>query len=88
MKVVLADVEAAPLAAAEAELGAGGASVLAVLTDVTSGAAVAALAERAVTHFGAVHVVCNNAGVAAPPARCGRSPRPTGRGRWGSTSGA
>jgi NAD(P)-dependent dehydrogenase (short-subunit alcohol dehydrogenase family) len=63
MKVVLADVEAAPLAAAEAELLASGASVLAVVTDVTSGAAVAALAERAVTRFGAVHVVCNNAGV-------------------------
>jgi NAD(P)-dependent dehydrogenase (short-subunit alcohol dehydrogenase family) len=63
MKVVLADVEEAPLAAFEAELRAGGASVLAVRTDVQDGAAVAALAERTVEHFGAVHVVCNNAGV-------------------------
>jgi NAD(P)-dependent dehydrogenase (short-subunit alcohol dehydrogenase family) len=63
MKVVLADVEEAPLAAVAAELEAAGRAVLAVPTDVTSGAAVTALAARAVERFGAVHVVCNNAGV-------------------------
>jgi NAD(P)-dependent dehydrogenase (short-subunit alcohol dehydrogenase family) len=63
MKVVLADVEEAPLAAFEAELRSGGASVLAVRTDVQDGAAVEALAARAVEHFGGAHVVCNNAGV-------------------------
>jgi NAD(P)-dependent dehydrogenase (short-subunit alcohol dehydrogenase family) len=63
MKVVLADVEEAPLAAVEAELREGGASVLAVRTDVQQGAAVEALAARTVEHFGAAHVVCNNAGV-------------------------
>ena len=63
MKVVLADVEEAPLAAAETELATEGAAVLAVRTDVADGAAVEALAEKAVERFGAVHVVCNNAGV-------------------------
>jgi NAD(P)-dependent dehydrogenase (short-subunit alcohol dehydrogenase family) len=38
--------------------------VLAVPTDVGDLAQVRALAARAVEHFGAVHVVCNNAGVA------------------------
>jgi NAD(P)-dependent dehydrogenase (short-subunit alcohol dehydrogenase family) len=63
MKVVLADVEAAPLAAAADELTAGGATVLAVRTDVADSAAVAALAARTLEHFGAAHVICNNAGV-------------------------
>jgi NAD(P)-dependent dehydrogenase (short-subunit alcohol dehydrogenase family) len=63
MKVVLADVEEGPLAALESELRAQGASVLAMLTDVTNGTAVTALAARTVERFGAAHVVCNNAGV-------------------------
>jgi NAD(P)-dependent dehydrogenase (short-subunit alcohol dehydrogenase family) len=63
MKVVLADVEEAPLGLVEAELGAQGATVLAVRTDVADGAEVARLAAVTVEHFGAVHVVCNNAGV-------------------------
>jgi lactoylglutathione lyase len=46
MKVVLADVEEAPLATALAEIEAGGASALAVRTDVQDGAAVDALAAR------------------------------------------
>jgi NAD(P)-dependent dehydrogenase (short-subunit alcohol dehydrogenase family) len=63
MKVVLADVEAAPLAAALLEIEATGATALAVRTDVQDGAAVDALAKQALDRFGAVHVVCNNAGV-------------------------
>jgi NAD(P)-dependent dehydrogenase (short-subunit alcohol dehydrogenase family) len=63
MKVVLADVEAAPLAAAAEALAASGAAVRAVCTDVRDGAQVAALADAAETAFGAVHVLCNNAGV-------------------------
>jgi NAD(P)-dependent dehydrogenase (short-subunit alcohol dehydrogenase family) len=63
MKVVLADVEEGPLAEAEAELGALGGSVLAVRTDVSSGADVEALAAKTVERFGTFHVVCNNAGV-------------------------
>lgn len=63
MKVVLADIEAGPLARAAAELTASGATCLAVPTDVADGAAVDALARAARAAFGAVHVLCNNAGV-------------------------
>jgi NAD(P)-dependent dehydrogenase (short-subunit alcohol dehydrogenase family) len=66
MKVVLADIERDALAAAESEMKSKGATVLAVPTDVAKAEDVEALAERAVEAFGAVHVVCNNAGVAAP----------------------
>ncbi len=63
MKVVLADVEKDALARAEAEMKAAGATVLAVPTDVSRGGEVGALARRTVDAFGAVHVLCNNAGV-------------------------
>ncbi len=63
MRVVLADVEAEPLAATVAELEAGGADVLGVQADVAVAADVEAVRERALATFGAVHVVCNNAGV-------------------------
>ena len=58
MKVVIADIEAAPLEAAADELG-----VLGVRTDVADADSVAALADATLDRFGAVHVVCNNAGV-------------------------
>ena len=61
MKVVLADVEDEPLRRARESIG--GASI-AVRTDVSRGDQVEALRARAVEAFGAVHVVCNNAGVA------------------------
>ena len=63
MRVVLADIDAAGLASAEAELRAAGASCLAVPTDVGKLGAVQALAERTLEEFGAVHVLCNNVGV-------------------------
>jgi NAD(P)-dependent dehydrogenase (short-subunit alcohol dehydrogenase family) len=63
MKVVLADVEEQALAAAEADLAATGAEVLAVATDVSSRTSVDDLADASVERFGAVHVLCNNAGV-------------------------
>jgi NAD(P)-dependent dehydrogenase (short-subunit alcohol dehydrogenase family) len=63
MRVVLADVEEGSLAAAEHELSAVGADVLAVPTDVADPASLDALAEAAEAHFGPVHVLCNNAGV-------------------------
>jgi NAD(P)-dependent dehydrogenase (short-subunit alcohol dehydrogenase family) len=63
MKVVLADVEQEPLDAARDELDAAGADVLAVRTDVSDGDQVDALAAATIEHFGAVHLVCNNAGV-------------------------
>ncbi len=64
MKVVLADVEKGALAQAEAQMKAGGATVLAVATDVSNGAEVKALAEKTIETYGGVHILCNNAGVA------------------------
>lgn len=63
MKVVLADIEQGALDSAESEMKAKGASVLAVRTDVSKAEQVEALAKRTTEAFGAVHVVCNNAGV-------------------------
>ena len=65
MKVVLADVEKGALAQAAAEMKAGGATVLAVPTDVSRAADMEALARKTIDAFGTVHVLCNNAGV--PP---------------------
>jgi NAD(P)-dependent dehydrogenase (short-subunit alcohol dehydrogenase family) len=66
MKVVLADIEEKALAETEAELRSKGARVLAVRTDVSRTEDVEALADKSVDAFGAVHVLCNNAGVAVP----------------------
>src|SRR3954466_3099660 len=63
MRVVLADVEAEPLAATVAELEAGGADVIGLQAGVAGAADVEGVRERALATFGAVHVVCNNAGV-------------------------
>src|SRR6201996_2066944 len=63
MRVVMADVEEPALSKAAAELAGTGASVLPVVTDVANRAAVEALRDAALSAFGAVHVVCNNAGV-------------------------
>lgn len=63
MKVVLADVEEKALAKTEAEMEAAGATVLAVPTDVAKPDDVEALARGAFRAFGAVHLLCNNAGV-------------------------
>ncbi len=65
MRVVLADVEEAPLREQAAELTAAGAEVLAVPTDVSRGDDLDRLAAEADAAFGAVHVLCNNAGVGA-----------------------
>jgi NAD(P)-dependent dehydrogenase (short-subunit alcohol dehydrogenase family) len=64
MHVVIADIEVDALDAAVSGLrrDASG-TVLAVPTDVSDATAVDALAERAYAEFGAVHVLCNNAGV-------------------------
>ncbi len=68
MRLVLADIESEALASAEAAIKAKGGDVLAVRTDVASPAAVDALADAAFSTFGNVHVVFNNAGVAATAA--------------------
>ncbi len=64
LKVVLADVQEDALEAAASQVGARGTDVLTVRTDVSKADEVEALAARTLEHFGAVHVVCNNAGVA------------------------
>jgi NAD(P)-dependent dehydrogenase (short-subunit alcohol dehydrogenase family) len=66
MHVVMADVEEPALSKAAATLGGSGASVLPVVTDVADRAAVEALRDAALSAFGAVHMVCNNAGVGGP----------------------
>ena len=63
MKAVLADVEVEALAKTETDLKASGATVLAVRTDVSQARDVEALAQKTLEAFGAVHLLCNNAGV-------------------------
>ncbi len=63
MRVVVADIDAAGAEKAAAELKHRGAESLAVPTDVSDRASTEALAETAFREMGAVHVVCNNAGV-------------------------
>ena len=61
--VVLADVQEEALAAAAAEVGAHGVETLTMVTDVSKVEQVEALAAATMERFGAVHIVCNNAGV-------------------------
>jgi NAD(P)-dependent dehydrogenase (short-subunit alcohol dehydrogenase family) len=63
MQVVLADMEVEALTTTEAALKATGATVLAVVTDVSKAQDVEALAQKTLQAFGAVHLLCNNAGV-------------------------
>ena len=63
MRLVLADVQADALERAAEELRASGVEAIAVATDVTEYDAVQALAVASAEHFGAVHVLVNNAGV-------------------------
>jgi NAD(P)-dependent dehydrogenase (short-subunit alcohol dehydrogenase family) len=63
MAVVLCDISGDRLDAALAEARALGARAIAVVTDVSDRAAVEHAAKEALGAFGAVHVVCNNAGV-------------------------
>jgi NAD(P)-dependent dehydrogenase (short-subunit alcohol dehydrogenase family) len=65
MKVILADVEEEALAQAKKELMESGASTVAVLTDVSKYSDVKALAQKTMDTYGAVHFLCNNAGVGA-----------------------
>jgi len=62
MKVVIADIDASQLEQAGARLAAKG-EVMTHVTDVADPAALQALADATVQRFGAVHLLCNNAGV-------------------------
>ncbi len=69
MKLVLADIETDPLLRVQAQLRAEGVAAVAQTADVMDEAQVIALADTAYREFGAVHLLCNNAGVAAPALR-------------------
>jgi len=61
-KVVIADIEQSALDRAVEQLSTRG-EVIGVRTDVSSEVSVQALADATIERFGAVHIVCNNAGV-------------------------
>jgi NAD(P)-dependent dehydrogenase (short-subunit alcohol dehydrogenase family) len=63
MKIVIADVEEKALKQAEKTLKAGGADVLAVLTDVSEFKDIESLAQKTLAKYGGVHLLFNNAGV-------------------------
>jgi len=63
MRCVLADVDEGTLQRAVDDLRRAGATAVGVRTDVSRAADVQALADSAIAEFGAVHVLCNNAGV-------------------------
>lgn len=65
MNVVLADVQPEPLAKTVDDLQAQGLNVIGVPTDVSLYDSVTALRDAAVDAFGAVNVLCNNAGIGA-----------------------
>jgi NAD(P)-dependent dehydrogenase (short-subunit alcohol dehydrogenase family) len=65
LNIVLADVDEPGLKTASDVVGALGVEVLVVPTDVSDEGAVQALASAALERFGAVHIVCNNAGVSS-----------------------
>jgi NAD(P)-dependent dehydrogenase (short-subunit alcohol dehydrogenase family) len=65
MKVILADVEQDPLTTAVGKLRAEGFDVTGVGCDVTDYASVEHLRDAAIDHYGAVHLLCNNAGIGA-----------------------
>src|SRR5262245_43218374 len=63
MKAVVADIDQALVDETTAEFTERGRDVIGVVTDVTEPSSVEALRDRALEAFGAVHIVCNNAGV-------------------------
>ena len=65
MKVVLSDIEEEALTRTGEEMKAAGATVLAVVTNVSKASDVEVLAQKTLQTFGAVHLLCNNAGVEA-----------------------
>jgi NAD(P)-dependent dehydrogenase (short-subunit alcohol dehydrogenase family) len=65
MKVVLADIQPDPLTKTVDDLRADGLEVIGVPTDVTTWSSVAARRDATLDAYGAVHVVCNNAGIGA-----------------------
>jgi NAD(P)-dependent dehydrogenase (short-subunit alcohol dehydrogenase family) len=67
MKVVVADVVPDLVATTTDELRRQGLEVTGVVTDVTSLESVEALRDTALERYGAVHIICNNAGIGSGP---------------------
>jgi NAD(P)-dependent dehydrogenase (short-subunit alcohol dehydrogenase family) len=65
MKLALVDIEAGALERATADFEAAGAEVFPQVVDVSDADQMDGLAQAVLDRFGAVHVVCNNAGVAS-----------------------
>lgn len=63
MRLMLADIDEAGLRDVAGALGRGDVEVATRITDVSEGAEIEALAKETLDAFGAVHVVCNNAGI-------------------------
>lgn len=63
MRTVVADIDLAKASAVAEAIASTGAESIAVHVDVADPTSVSALADRAYEAFGAVHVLCNNAGV-------------------------
>jgi NAD(P)-dependent dehydrogenase (short-subunit alcohol dehydrogenase family) len=69
MRVVLSDVEKAALDATVAKLSEGGVPVSGIVADVSERSSVESLAEQVYAAHGAVHVLCNNAGIGTDETR-------------------
>jgi NAD(P)-dependent dehydrogenase (short-subunit alcohol dehydrogenase family) len=69
MKLALADIEAPALEKTTTELSNAGHQAIGVVTDVTDIDSVRHLADEVYAAYGAVHVLCNNAGVGPPSAK-------------------
>ena len=63
MQVVMAGINAERLTIAADEFRKKGSDVFVIETDVSRADQVAALAEKTIARYGAVHLLCNNAGV-------------------------
>ena len=87
MSVVLADIESEPLAMAESALKEKGGEVLAVRANVMTEDDVNRLADAAFARFGNVHILCNNAGVAASAATLRSRPWESSLADWEWTFG-
>ncbi|MFX1425414.1 MAG: SDR family NAD(P)-dependent oxidoreductase [Promethearchaeota archaeon] len=66
MKVVISDIDEKRLRRTERKLKREGAEVLSLKTDVSKPRDIEELAKNTIEHFGAVHLLFNNAGVAIP----------------------
>ncbi len=74
MRLVLADIEPAPLLEVAGKLRAAGTQVISERVDVSQPDELDNLAARAYGEFGAVHLLCNNAGILPPGAPVWKEP--------------